>query len=331
MSGYLQRLMDRAAAASPLPPVLVAGRMSAPLAEADQRLLEPGIDPTALTLNPFRLDAAQDFDDQTFDDPRQEAATPPPAVRPDRASPAPLSEPSRAATTLFDTPPDPPPSPRAPQQSAEPAPVSQPPVSGPNAIAPSPVETDREGIAPLPAPEPAGQAPLVEPKQYQPTPPETNARATPVDAPQTQSHPALIEPEYTDAAPAIDLPAPLDIPAPAPTPETRSEPPAKPHAELPLAEPRIKAPPIEAMPEPDIAPMAEPAAAEAPAPYETVVERTAPADAGEAQNKPTASESSTKPTPTPNAPAHVTAASASIIGPLPDHQRTPMLRGRRRR
>lgn len=77
--------------------------------------------------------------------------------------------------------------------------------------------------------------------------------------------------------------------------------------------------------------MAEPVAQGTVTERETVVELPVERPAEPRQSTPTPAPTPLRQPEEPIAQFHVTAASVSVIGPLPTYQRAPMLRGRRRR
>lgn len=329
MSGYLQRLVDRAGGgASVAPPVSAAGRLGAPMAEADQRLMVPGIEAGDLPLSGWFGAEPEAPEDDLFDRPVSVGQV------------APLPEPPSPSIAEGRAPVAPRPGQASP---AAPAPVlsriEMPPIPEPSlesmpaiSEASTSLEQDQQPlarVAPPQAPQTSGQLPLV------PRVPEPGPALFDVPPPLPADEPAM------GGAPEWPEPTLLgrSREAPPPEPATRTVeretvvefrervPASQP---IPVAEPRPLRPLAEPAPELDLLDMPEPERPE-PTPHERTVEHSREVVSTHTSERvePAASPASGAQSTTP--PAHFTAASASAIGPLSDYQRAPMIRGRRRR
>jgi hypothetical protein len=313
MSAYLQRLFDRAAPSAPQP--APTGSSLSPLAESDQRMNDPqfaGLFGLGLAraddtesdgdASPFRADARL---------PPAPRATPvpvpPPARQEPRAAPEQslrrASEPRSAPTIppfldvgrIF---PDdlqlPDTATERAQSPAAPAAPSSPPPAAP--ITPSTVAPHDEAVDAMARP-----APVSAPRDTPATPEPVHARA----------QPEPVRDRAEPAAPVEQRPADSAVPAPAPEPsdEPATERDAAPVMMMP---PRV-------MPQPITAP--EAAAPEAP--------RTAPPPPPRPAREERMAEQRKPETPAQKRP--MTAATASLIGPLVAEPRARTLFGLRRR
>jgi len=310
-AAYLQRLFDRAAIA-PLVLALPGGPSRSPVAAADQRLNEPGF-AEMFSFAPMPADGEAEADPGL-------PAMVPPEPRPRRKAdtpdaPAFSAEPAPQEDGLR-----PPPAVRSPKPSAQapaqPAPAAMElvrPVGEVRAddfVPPAPAE----GSAPRPLPdaEPPPPAPAVVPAvaldetAVQSPPPNPQAAPT---RPTTRvgAEPPSARNWSVDAAPNV-------VEGPPPEPRT-----AEAEAETDRPPLRLASPP-----QPVVPPLPEPQAHEAPPPAETRRARPEPT-----VREVVREEMATKEPPAPRRP--MTAAEASLIGPLSSEPRARTLFGRRRR
>lgn len=316
MSGYLQRLYDRAAAAPIAVPLPAAASLS-PIAQADQRLTVPEIGEALMTGAPLPV---QDdaWDEATPDEPvaasdtsmgraahppaprrraREQTRAPQPAADP----PAPSAREEEAAQI---------PRPAAPivdASAAQPSPFAR-----IGAIAPTDFELPAEPTDAMPAPIPSTPAPAA-------TPPGTQSalspEAKPVRAPTTTSAAPVPLPSPSIAASATPVDTqPIEerdeaaVAQPASAPESTQQ---QPQVE-PIA-PRVAAP----VPPPEAPPVSAPTPTRnQPPPRQPVPQRVEVLRPSDAPAKP---------------PRPLTANEASVIGPLPIARRSAMLFGVRRR
>lgn len=314
MSAYLQRLFDRAAPSAPQP--APAGASLSPLAEADQRMNDPQFaglfglgfaraDDAESDVSPFRPDARLPPAPRATPTPAQPATRHEPRAAPEQ-SPRRASEPRSAPAIppfldfgrifpddlqLPDTATE-----RAQPPAATPAPSSPPPAAPAMPIAVATPHDEAADAMARPAPVPAPRD-----SPAMPEPVHTRARAEPV------------RDRVTPAAP-ID-PRPADIAVPAPATERSDEP-----ATERDAAPVMMMPPRVA-PQPITAPQAVTSAPEAP--------RTAPQPPPRPARDERAAEQRKPETPAQKRP--MTAAAASLIGPLVAEPRARTLFGLRRR
>ncbi len=322
MSGYLQRLFNRAAAAPApaLPVASPANRIGSPIAERDQRLNLPEFGDAVITADVW-------------------PETPGPAEPVEPPTPAPSTVIRNVHETrivdLFPraVPTEPQPQAEAPRPAAEPAIES---VSFMEASEPPLRHAPQPGAQTEPAPlrqrvadengatEPARTAPVAEPA-FVPDAAEPRlrpvARAEPV--PLAPDHAA----EFADRAretPRIPMPAPEpDVGAP----YRRGEPAIVPEPDRIIARPvAVPAERTRPEPEPVRAPAPDPQAAGAPARAEPRHERT-----GATSHAQQETQREERKVQSPPAPRPLTAEAASIIGPLPVRRRTPAIFGMRRR
>lgn len=319
MSGYLQRLLDRAAPApATAPGALPAGLSQSPVSLSDQRLNDPGFadrfEPSSGSDAGFAVASGTEAPARA---PGRTRARPPapdvPTLAMDRGPH--LAPPAAPVQTA--APPVPAPSEPAPALPPFPHPISH--IAPDDLVLPDPV-TD------------AGDGPV----QANPTPvPERPAAAaTPTRAEAAPTDPTSLEPASTATPPASDAlgtmpevtpfpprpradptgadPAPEPVPAPNAQLETGPQL-VKPRVPAEVTPPPVVAP---ALPDPPVVAPRQPVPASARQPVkidEAEPRAEASAPSSERRNRP------------------MTAADASIVGPLTPRRRTVTLFGLRRR
>ncbi len=348
MSGYLQRLVDRAGGgASVAPQVSAAGRLGAPMAEADQRLMDPGIEAGDLPLSGWFGAEPEAPQDDLFDRPVSVGQ-----VAPFPEPPSPTNSSGRAPVAPRPVP--------APELSR----IERPPISESfmesrtaNSQASTSLELDQQPHATVVPPQvqkTSGQLPLVPrlpdlaPVLFEAPPPpiavdpamgavpeglDPNLLGRSREAPPP---PLAVDPAMDGAPEGLDpnlLGRSREAPPPQPATRTveretvvefyervQAPPP------ITVAEPRPLRPFAEPAPELDLVDRPDPERSEPP-PGERSREvvSTHTSERVEPAASPAFGAQSTTPL------VHVTASSASVIGPLSDYQRAPTIRGRRRR
>ncbi len=308
MSGYLQRLFDRAAGAA-VPQPAPAGASQSPIAAADQRLNDPVLAGLFGLMSPAEPEGsiaeAGDAPGRTSPSPRRDSAVAPPIVEP--ADPSPLrSTPAVAPESVAAAPAAPPPT----AVAAPPHALGR--VAADDLVLPAPpVATPLEPPVSPPPPASVAEPPTPTPKAAQPAD-NRLATAAPVPARPAESPPP---PPFAATSAMPPAPAPVaatspEIPSPDPQMVTSTTPPAM--AQL------LRPPPLPPPPATAEAPPPQPAPAAAPTPPRSAPEPQR-AESRERRDTP----------PAPRRP--MTAAQASQIGPLSAEPRTITLFGLRRR